>query len=166
MNSEMVLDHLEQRLPRFEPTGEPEILTGGHLNFVWRVRGRPEPVIVKHAPSYIAAKPDIRLDPHRMDIEAHSMAAFGPGGALAGIGSTNIRPPRLLDYHRPSHVLVMEDVGECPGLGTWLHQWPRPECSEAEVSQLLGEFIGALHVRTFQDPQLAKDFDNSSILDA
>jgi hypothetical protein len=127
------------------------------------MRGHPEPVIVKHAPPYIAAKPDVALDPYRMEIEARAMAAFGPGGVLAGIGSTTIRPPRLLDYHRPNHVLVMEDIGECPGLGTWLHQWPRPECSQENVGRLLGEFIGALHLGTSQDSQLAVDFDSSSI---
>ena len=163
MTPESVLDHLQQRLPQFEPIGEPELLTGGYLNFVWRVRGRPEPVIVKHAPPYIATKPDVRLDPHRMDIEARSMTAFGPDGPLEGIGNANIRPPRLLDFDEPNHIMVMEDIGECPDLGTWLHQWPRPECSDADVGQLVGEFIGALHGRTFADPQLAKEFDNSSI---
>jgi len=162
----MVLEHLRRYLSGFEPAGKPELLAGGYLNYVWRVRGRPEPVIVKHAPPYIATRPDVPLDPRRMDIEARSMAALGPGGALEDIGSANIRPPHLLHYNEPNHVIVMEDVGECPDLGTWLHQWPRPECSEADVGQLLGEFIGAFHLRTFKDPQLAKDFDNSSIQQA
>ena len=163
MTPEMVLDHLRQRLPRFVPTGEPELLAGGYLNVVWRVRGLPESLIVKHAPPYIAAKPDVPLDPHRMVIEARSMSAFGPEGALHDIGSAHIRPPRLLDFDEPKHTMVMEDIGECPDLGTWLHQWPRPECSDGDVGPLVGEFIGALHARTFADPQLAKDLNNSSI---
>jgi tRNA A-37 threonylcarbamoyl transferase component Bud32 len=163
VNSEGVLGHLRRRMPRFEPAGDPEPLAGGYLNLVWRVPGHPRSVIVKHAPPYIVAHPDVPLDTHRMDIEARILHAFEPGGALAGIASPDIRPPHLLDFDELNHVMVMEDVGECPDLGTWLHQWPRPECSEVDVGQLLGKFIGALHARTAQDPQLAETFDNANI---
>jgi tRNA A-37 threonylcarbamoyl transferase component Bud32 len=163
VNTVDVLRHLERRLPRFEPTRDPEPLAGGYLNLVWRVPGRRRSVIVKHAPPYIVAHPEVPLDTHRMDIEARILRALAPGGTLAGVASPGVRPPHLLDYDEQDHVMVMEDVGECPDLGTWLHQWPRPECSQRDVGRLLGQFIGLLHVQSANDPRLAEAFDNASI---
>jgi 5-methylthioribose kinase len=163
MTPEVVLEHLRRRLPRFEPIGIPELLPGGLLNHVWRVQGRPEPVIVKVAPPYIAAKPEIPLDPNRIIIEARGLAAFGPRGALAAIGGPAARPPRLLDFDERHHILVMEDVGQFPDLGTWLQQGPHQERSGKDVGQLLGQFIGALHLRSYKDQQLAEVFDNRTI---
>ena len=77
MNPQEVLDHLRRRVPRFEPTAEPELLGGGYLNYVWRVRGHPEPVIVKHAPPYIAAKPDVDVGGRLGDALAPYLAKLG-----------------------------------------------------------------------------------------
>jgi len=116
----MVLDHLSRRLPHFRPTKAPERIKVGYLNYVWRVYGKPEPVIVKVTLPYIAAMPQVPLDQHRLDIEARSLAAFEPGGTLSSVGSPAIRPPRPIDFDELRHILVMEDLGEVPHLGTWL----------------------------------------------
>lgn len=163
MNAKDVSTHLARRLAHFEPAGDPEPLPGGHLNVVWRVPGHPRSVIVKYAPPYIAAQPEVPLDPGRIDIEARILQAFAPGGVLGDIASADVRPPYLFDFDASNHVIVMEDVGDCPDLGTWLHQWPRSECLEDDVGHLLGQFIGSVHVQSAHDPQLAEMFDNPSI---
>jgi 5-methylthioribose kinase len=166
---EQVLEHLKRRIPDLKAARQPEPLPGGYLNCVWRVPGRPEPIIVKVAPPHIAAMPNIPLDPGRIVIEARALAAFGPRGALADVASPVVRPPRLLDFDERAHVLVMEDVGTCPDLGAWLRQRGQDEesadgCSlSAEIGRHVGRFIGTLHVRSHDDARLAELFDSRTI---
>jgi 5-methylthioribose kinase len=159
MAPEALLEHLHRRLPEFTATAPPERIRVGYLNYVYRVRGEPQPLIVKVTLPHIAAMPQVPLDQHRLDIEARSLAAFEPGGALESVGSGAVRPPRPLDFDEPRHILVMEDVGEVPHLGTWLVEGG----AERNMGQLLGHFIAGLHWETFADPQLAVDFDNRAI---
>lgn len=163
MTPDKVVEHLELRLPQFRITGDPEPLSGGYLNYVWRIKGDPEPVIVKFAPPHIASIPEIPLNPRRIVIEARCLHAFGPQGALAEAANDTVRPPRLLDFDECNHVLVMEDIGEPPGLGTWLQQEAHREHSAAEIGRHLGQFIGALHARSYKNQSLAKLFDNSAM---
>jgi 5-methylthioribose kinase len=156
---EKLLEHLRRRLPEFTATAAPERIRVGYLNYVYRVRGEPQPLIVKVTLPHIAAMPQVPLDQHRLDIEAFSLAAFELGGALEGVGRGAVRPPRPLDFDEHRHILVMEDVGEAPHLGTWLVEGG----VQRKMGQLLGHFIAALHWESFADPQLAVDFDNSAI---
>jgi len=163
ISPEDVLEHLRQRVPYFEVTGRPEPLQGGYLNYVWRVRGRPAPLIVKVAPPYVAALPQVPLDTHRAVIEARSLAALEPKGLLATVATHRVRPPRLIDFDESRHILIMEDVSNCLDLGTWLRQGGQSVKAGEEVGCLLGEFIGGLHVRSFNDDNLATTFDNRGI---
>ena len=163
ISSEDVLEHLRHRIPWFEITGRPEPLKGGYLNYVWRVRGRPAPLIVKVMPPYVAALPQVPLDTHRAVIEASSLAALAPEGMLATVSTHGVRPPRLIDFDQSRHILIMEDVSNCPDLGTWLRQGGQSVKAGAEVGCLLGEFIGGLHVRSFKSDILATTFDNRGI---
>lgn len=155
----MVLDHLARRLPQFQPTAAPVRISGGYLNYLWRVQGEPSSVIVKVTLPHIAAMPQVPLDQHRLDIEARSLAAFEPGGTFNSVGSPAMRPPRPLDFDEPRHILVIEDLGQVPHLGTWFGQGR----ADWAVGQLLGQFIGALHARTYGDKRIAQDYDNSAI---
>jgi aminoglycoside phosphotransferase (APT) family kinase protein len=158
---------LTQRLPHFRSAGEPQRLSGGLLNYVWRVRGTatsdPRSVIVKWAPPYIASSPDVALDANRMLVEARAMVAFEPGGSLAPVGSAGARPPSSLLVDEQRHALVMEDVGQWPDLGLWLRDpaHAQPDCEA--VGAALGRFIGALHLISAGRPELMKEFDNPSI---
>jgi len=165
MAPEELLEYLRRRLPEFTPTAAPARIRVGYLNYVYRVRGEPESLIVKVTPPHIAAMPDVPLDQHRLDIEARSLMAFEPGGALESVGSADVRPPHPVDFDEPRHVLVMEDVGEVPHLGTWLVEGDVEQnpSDEEGPGKLLGRFISALHLESFADPELAVDFDNSAI---
>lgn len=163
MTPEMIVKQVRAHLPDFEATGIPVRLTGGYLNYVYRVPGRPQSVVVKCAPPHIAAMPEVPLDPQRIVIEGRSLAAFGPDGALAAVATPAVRPPRLLHFEEDECLLVEEDVGQVPHLGKWLQQGPPTELSGLHVGELLGEFIGRLHAHSYRDGQLAKTFDNKPI---
>ncbi|MGB0386180.1 MAG: phosphotransferase [Ardenticatenaceae bacterium] len=164
---EALLRHLSERLPEFEAAGMPEPLQGGYLNYVWRVRGTPNSawgsVIIKHAPSHIAAMPDVPLDPRRILIEANALTAFGAQGACSAVASSAIRAPHLFDLDASQHILIMEDVGEHVDLGAWLHQGRQGSDESRIVGSQLGEFIGRLHLLSYGDQQLAPLFANQTI---
>ncbi len=163
LTPEDILRHLKGALPDFETIGVPERLQGGLVNYVWRVNGRLQSIIVKIAPPFVATAPDIRLDPRRIIIEGHMLAAFAPGGLLAGIGGTNIRPPRLIDLNEERGILVIEDIGDNLDFGTWLFQGQQQETSASEIGRTVGTFIGTLHAQSYNDQNLAQAFDNMSI---
>jgi ABC-type Fe3+/spermidine/putrescine transport system ATPase subunit len=163
MTPEMIVEQVQTHVPGFEATGTPVRLTGGYLNFVYRVPGRRQSVVVKCAPPHIAAMPEVPLDPGRIVIEGRSLGAFMPGGALAACAMPKVRPPRLLYFEEDQCLMIEEDVGEVPHLGKWLQQGPHPEWPGSRVGELLGEFIGGLHTHSYKDEQLARTFDNKPI---
>jgi len=160
MTDDEVHAHLRERLPDFDPVGPPERLEGGNLNVVWRVPGRPASVIVKYAPPYIAADPDVPLDPARLRVEARCLEALGPEGALAGVSTAAVRPPQLYDLDAERSVVVMEDLGTRPSLGAWLRTQDAQGDAAATVGRRLGTFLGRLHARTHERSGLAEAFDN------
>lgn len=162
MTDDEVLPYVRGRVASFEPTGPPERLPEGNLNVVWRVPGMPESLIVKYAPPYIAANPDMPLDPSRLLFEAQSLEAFAPEGGLADLSSDAVRPPRPIDMHTNPHVLLMEDVGNHPTLGRWLQADDQRKAANW-VGEQLGRFIGRLHARTHRDEQMARRFNNRSM---
>lgn len=158
---------LALRLPGFRTMKHPEQLSGGLLNYVWRLQGSPEStpgsIIVKWAPPYIATSPGVALDPRRLAIEAKAMSAFEADGPLAAVELPEVRAPRLFMVDDQQHVLAMEDVGRWPDLGTWLHL-PSSDPTQAEsIAASLGRFVGLLHRVSFEQPGLAQEFDNSNI---
>ena len=153
-----VRDHLAQRLPDWAAEGEPERLPEGRLNWVWRVTTDRGPVIVKVAPPFIAAHPDVALSPERVRFEAKALEALAPDGDLADVASDTARAPRLLDLDAERHALVVEDLGDLPHLGTWLYGTDKTSARAA--GEALGQFIGRLHLMTLDDEAVAEAFDN------
>lgn len=138
-------------------------MPGGTLNNVWRVPGQPASVIAKYAPPHIASAPDVPLDPERLHVAARCLHLFAPDEALADLAASACRPPRRLGWDATAPLLVMEDVGPCPDLGTWLHTTiPHPP-SAAEVGARLGRFIAQLHTRTYGAAAIAEDVVNPAM---
>ena len=162
MTGDDVLSHVSEHLPNFEPTGKPDRLPEGNLNVVWRVPGRPDPIIVKFAPPYIAANPDVSLDPSRLEVEAEALRALAPGGVLEAVCTEHVRPPRPIDMRTDPHVLLMEDVGPHPTLGRWLRATGTPERA-AQIGQQIGSFIGRIHAATVERNDLASRFNNRAM---
>lgn len=105
-----------------------EPLSGGLLNHVFRVFLKSgETVILKHAPPFVAAAPELPLDPARATVEAQALAHVGPPVA-----------PRLLLSEGP--ILLLEDLGPLPDLASWLQAGGDPG-----VVARLARWLRALH---------------------
>ena len=160
-----ILDILERNLNWFQSKNTPERLHGGLLNYVWRVDGEPKSIIIKYFPPYIATVPEVPLDVQRMVIEARSLQAFQPGGVFADLKSNKIRPPEIYYVDRDLNFIVMEDVD------TELRSRSNKRSNNSilsrfsgkEAGEIIGNFIGNLHVVGFSRKDLAKDFDNFPI---
>jgi len=163
LTPEGLRDQVNSYLPSFGAIGIPERVPGGYLNFVFRVHGERQSAIAKCAPPHVAAMPEVALDPQRIVIEGRSLAAFMPGGELAECATADVRPPHLLHFEEEQCLLIEEDVGDVPHLGVWLTQ-KRPGRGGAwRVGELLGAFVGRLHLLSHRQPHLANHFDNAAI---
>ena len=151
---------IEHHTPHLKVSKPPIPLKGGLMNHVWKVPGEPYPVILKHAPPYIATVPEIELDDSRIIFEAEALQAFLDGGDLSSIPSPSIRPPKLLFRHDESHVILLEDIGDSVDLAVWLGH---SKHTTEKFGELLGRFIGALHRISFGKPDFAQLFDNHAI---
>jgi len=151
---------IEHHAPHLNISKPPIPLKGGLMNHVWQVPCEPDPVILKHAPPYIATVPEIELDDSRIIFEAEALQAFLGEGDLSNIPSALIRPPHLLFRHDESHVILLEDIGDSVDLAVWLGH---SKHTTEKFGALLGRFIGALHRESFNKPAFAQRFDNHAI---
>ncbi|MFU8859453.1 MAG: phosphotransferase [Cyclonatronaceae bacterium] len=156
-----LIDFVKQNLPDWEPDGTVGELTGGNLNHVFRVGGSPDPVIVKHAPPYIASAPDVPLHPGRLTFESKALHALLPGGLLAEITAAvpRVAPPAWIAFDAEQNLLAMEDLGEYPSITDAFDQG---NCKPTSGTQL-GRFIGRLHAETYGCDKCKKMFSNSGV---
>jgi len=134
MTPAQAIAHVQARLGRSAIRAEP--LHGGLLNHVFRVMcDDGDPVVVKHAPPFVASAPHVPLDAGRSDVEATALHF------LAGA-----RVPRLIDHH--GRTVILEDIGEWPDLVTFLRSG-----GEKAILDRLGRWLRALH----EGPQPAID---------
>ncbi|MCP4626945.1 MAG: phosphotransferase [bacterium] len=135
-----------------------EELAGGSLNFVWRIRSKTgKTYIIKHAPPYIAAVPNIAFDDSRILFEAKILKAFHCGNELGQLLGFGVRPPVFLGLDASKHLLLMEDVGEWPDL---LKAARLSDDNLASYGSKLGAFIAQLHIQTFQSNWFGENFAN------
>ena len=163
---ESIFDSLSEYFPEFIIAENPKKLSGGFLNFVWRIKNKkttfPDSFIVKWAPPYIAFSPEIPLPESRILIEASAMELFVPGGDLESITDQDIRVPYLYKLDRIRNLLYMEDIGVFPNLSEWM-QNSHTLAEAKNIGSILGRFIGTLHLNSFNKPFFADTFDNNSI---
>lgn len=154
---------LARLAPDFQPTAgrPPEVLRGGLINHVWRLRAADgRTVILKHAPPHLATDPAVPLDPARLAFEARALGLFADGAPCAALARDALRPPRLLHFAAAEHCLLLEDVGPGPALAPAL---AAGQLDPKEAGRALGRFLGGLHRRTLAAPALAREFDNRAI---
>lgn len=163
---ERILTDLFQSIPGFTMRSKPVRLTGGLLNFVWRVEGTADStypsLIAKWVPPYVSSNPAIQLDPGRIRIEANALKTLGLNGALAHLTNEKIRVPAFVLLDSDHNILVMEDVCNCPDLSQWVKSEHQPE-ETYEMGKRIGAFIGSLHRVSADRQDLAQQFLNPQI---
>lgn len=156
--TETILNVVTRLLPNYEITGSLSPLSGGYLNFVWKLQAKPQNLVIKQAPPYIASQPDIPMDPERILFEGRALSLFMPGGPLHKLWSNRVHTPKLLAMDEKDHLLIMEDLGTLPDLSGWLYK-----NDPKDTGTRLGSFIGRLHGQTFGNADLKKRFNNKTI---
>ncbi|MEL7339889.1 MAG: aminoglycoside phosphotransferase family protein [Bacteroidota bacterium] len=157
-NPEALLQYCQGALPQYDVLGPPQALSGGLLNYVWRIPARPSSFIAKQSPPYIASAPLIEMDASRNAFEARALQW---GEKQSKLFSEAIRMPHFLHVDDKRSLLLMEDVGQGPDLGQWLAQ-THPKSAYA-LGAKLGSFLARLHSSSLDNPQLAQDFDNQPV---
>lgn len=157
MQAEALIAYIKHTLPDFGSFGSPESLSGGLLNYVWRVPARPHSLIAKYTPPFIASAPEIYMDAARSSFEADALIWWAQHQSV----DDTIRPPHLLHADGERSVILMEDVGPAPDLGEALKHLEVKEA--ALIGQQIGDFLAEFHCSTFQDEALAKRFQNDGV---
>ncbi|PKO04011.1 MAG: hypothetical protein CVU41_19215 [Chloroflexi bacterium HGW-Chloroflexi-3] len=167
-NQEMenILERLIQKIPDFHMQSKPVKLSGGLLNYVWRIRGgagsKYPSLIAKWAPPFIASNPQIHLDPGRIIIETNALKTFGKTGSLSHLTNENIRLPEFVWMDTTHNILIMEDVCNCPDLAEWI-QYPQENENAYSTGRRIGTFIANVHKYSANQPDLALQFLNQRI---
>ncbi|KAJ2016902.1 hypothetical protein GGI06_003010 [Coemansia sp. S85] len=144
-------------------------LTGGMINYVWRLTNASgETIIVKYAESSVATNPDIKFSVERMDFEVRGLSLFNTPPedatllAINGLGkslaeTSGVHVPRLLYYDRTVPFLVLEDIGKHGGFEDWF----KAESSGVEdidyVCAKVGEWIAHLHGFGFENRDILEE---------
>lgn len=139
MNAAAAQAHVAQRLGL--ASTHAEALSGGLLNHVFRVfLTRGDSVIVKHAPPYVASRPELPLDPSRAYFEAQALQWVGQRR------DQRIGVPKLLDFE--GSTLILQDLGACRDLNELLR------AGEGDaLLQTLADWLMRLHSDS-QAPEL------------
>lgn len=159
LSEQRILSIISRELADFSPVGKLQPLSGGHLNHVWRLKGKTKNLIVKHAPPFIASNLDVPLNPKRIHFEARALKLFQTQGALNPISSDYVQPPHVLYFDDEMDLLFIEDLGRQPSLTEWLVN----NEGDGNIGTKLGHFVGLLHVRTFRQKEFNDQFNNSDI---
>lgn len=147
-----ILAFATRHIPDYTFDGSVIPVQGGLINEVWRLQAVPAPIIIKHAPPYIASAPDIPLKPARIIFEGRCLKLLDEEGALTHVSSPDCRPPGLIARDEDQYLLAMEDIGPHQPLHDWLLQ---SDSDPIASGQVLGRFIGALHRESSRNPALA-----------
>jgi len=158
-SKQKLLSVIGELRPEVELTGELERLSGGNINFVWRVVGTEKNLVIKHAPPHIANDPEVPLSAERIDFEARALKKLDKGGSLHDITQPEVRPPKLYAYDSERSLIIMEDAGNFQELGESVSTVGSPQ----KIGERLGKFIGNLHRTTFEHEELGKAFHNVGI---
>ncbi|HMB98677.1 MAG TPA: aminoglycoside phosphotransferase family protein [Balneolaceae bacterium] len=145
--------------PEFECSGKPIELSGGNLNYVWRIPGRPHNIIAKHAPPFIASNPEEALNQDRLRFEADALRLFTENGRLSFLSSKDISVPKFYGFDSKKNLLLMEGIGS----ESTLFSEPMFRNYNDSMPAILGNFIANLHRETAGDSFFKRSFQNLNI---
>ena len=154
-----ILTVISEQLPDFTPVSDLQTIEDGNLNHVWRLSGKERSLIIKYAPPYLAANPEIPLDPSRISFEAKALSQFNDGQPLPSLATKQTRPPTLYHFDEEKHVLIEEDIGKLSDISESLQNGS----INPAVGKSLGSFVANLHRGTFQEDRYRQSFNNENI---
>ena len=150
--------YLTAILPDFYLIGTPRPLQGGLLNMVWRQTALPHNLVVKYAPPHIATAPEVPMDSRRSHFEAQALVWLEQNSEHL---PPDVRPPRLIYADPDRALIVMEDLGD--GLDL-VAAWQTLRSDQVQSQAIrIARFLAQLHLKSFQDPKLAQEFDNTGV---
>lgn len=162
MEKEDLIQHICQHVPTYCAAGQPTALSGGYLNFVWRIGKAGHSVVVKYTPPYIASNPAVDFDPKRLYFEATAMQLLQSQQLFSWADET-IRTPMVHKFLPEEHILIMEDLGKVPHIGTWIGLDSTSEQEIEKALSALGRFLGLMHRESVGRKDLAKTFQNTGV---
>lgn len=158
-SADEILNFIKTTIPEFEFSGNTAELSGGNLNYVWRIPGRHHNVIAKHAPPFIASNPEEALDQDRLRFEADVLRSITENGRLSFLSSKDISVPKFYGFDTEKNLLLMEDIGS----ESTLFSEPMFRDYNDSMPAILGNFIANLHRETAGDPFFKRSFQNLNI---
>ncbi|KAI8323870.1 hypothetical protein GQ54DRAFT_309650 [Martensiomyces pterosporus] len=138
-------------------------LTGGQVNYVWRLANKHgQTIIVKYADTTLSEYPEMKFSVERMDFEARALALFNPlqpevlekspllkaaNELIKDLKPTpGIRVPKLLYHDHAVPFMVLEDIGDHKNYETWcVSNPPTLAADDVYMCGLIGEWIARLH---------------------
>jgi len=135
----------------FVPDQAPTRLSGGNLNWVFRVRAEDASAILKVAPPHVATNPAIPLDPARSRQEGRGLRR-----AAEVLGRRRVPEVWATDDER--HALLLEDLDpHGSGCDLATHLATGDSTLATEWLREVGQEVGRLHRQTWgrDDEQLA-----------
>ncbi|KZP34384.1 hypothetical protein FIBSPDRAFT_923907 [Athelia psychrophila] len=127
-----------------------EALSGGFINFVWRVKlGTPyegqNSIVVKHAEPFTARDLSVNAAVERLKFEYDSLKIIGSESSVAREDAL-VSVPSVYHHDAIKHILIMQDVGTIPTLRDLMSASPPPPIDIAAlIGRQLATFIAGLH---------------------
>jgi aminoglycoside phosphotransferase (APT) family kinase protein len=118
-------------------------LTGGLVNYVWRVTGKSGKAwILKHAEASLKLNASIESDPARLSYEARGMNSDAVQLACKAVNGVTV--PSVISYNDKSHTLVTTDGGT----QSLADAYKANELDMRDVGERLAIWLAALHKAT------------------
>ncbi|OZJ04321.1 hypothetical protein BZG36_03156 [Bifiguratus adelaidae] len=154
---------------------DAELLSGGNINYVYRVGIRDVPetseerkgvidagvksVVVKHYEDHIRVFPTAKFSVDRAVFEARCLAflnsdqnfdktIFPPDLRFSGRASLPVRTPKIYHFDQNTRSIVMEDIGKVPDLPTWLSSPSTRKEDVVFVARSIASWVLELHKQT------------------
>ncbi|KND00477.1 uncharacterized protein SPPG_04793 [Spizellomyces punctatus DAOM BR117] len=167
-----ILSYLVTTLPADFPRAvEVTRLSGGHANFVWRVKfaGTMEDgkntAIVKHAEPFLADDRDVLLGTIRMKYEYEIYTLFANRSPLLPYLPEDgpIHVPKIFHYDPATPVLLVQDIGVHLDLKTFFSTHKPSDDEAVAMGRALGTFLVDFHSKaadTESKAKLMEPFEN------
>ncbi|ORX89063.1 hypothetical protein K493DRAFT_306087 [Basidiobolus meristosporus CBS 931.73] len=173
------VSYLNSTLASLGSFSHAQKLTGGLINYVWRVQltmaesGASKSVIIKQSLPYLSSNPEIKFSQERTEFEARALSFFSGRDVPAALSLpvylddsvrqqfSTICVPEILHYDQEKYVIVMQDMGDHPNIQKWLNGLSDDPSRAGHIGKLLGLYMAQIHLFGYRHwEQLSPTFDN------